>query len=101
VIVAFEWRDDDACQRILNTLETVNSRFREAIEKGITVVEAGGNESIGEEDGGVYVEGGADLAKKTNVEVRGLADGGDVFLVGQVRVKDDTEVAGRVGGNNR
>ena len=66
--------EDNAGNRVLDSLQLSQVRFRDAIENRIAVVEAGLNKCNCDCSGCVVSKGVTDVTKSTNVIESGLAD---------------------------
>ena len=66
--------EDNAGNRVLDSLQLSQVRFRDAIENRIAVVEAGLNKGNCDCSGCVVSKGVTDVTKSTNVIESGLAD---------------------------
>ena len=80
VLRAFDGRNYNPSQRILDTLKTIDGQIRQIIEQRVAVVKFGRNKSIGKENGRVKIEGRTNLTKQANLIEGGAASIRDVVI---------------------
>ena len=79
---AFEGRNYNPSQRILDTLKTISGQIGQIVEQRIAVVKFCGNKSIGKENGRVEIKGRTNLTEQANLIEGRAACVGDVVIEG-------------------
>jgi len=80
VLRAFDGRNYNPSQSILDTLKTIDGQIRQIVEQRVAVVKFGRNKSIGKENGRVEIEGRTNLTKQADLIERGATGIGDVVI---------------------
>lgn len=90
----------EAGSRVLDQLESMEGLGGDASEKGVAIVEAGGDEGVDEGFGSRGREAVSDFGDAAEVEVGGLDYGADMGIKGEGGVQDNAEIACQWGGSD-
>ena len=77
----------------MDNLKAFNGSIGEIVKKGVAIVEFGRDKCICKKFSRVHVKGGSDLAELANLIESIATNICDVLIVGEVRVKFDSEVS--------
>ena len=95
-VVAAGCQENESCSKVLNFRERLGDRIRCTHEETVAVVKPWEDIRSNKRLGCILSEKPADQTKACKLEKSSLTDFCDVFLHGQVRVKNDSKVPGRI-----